>query len=76
MLPKEINNKTAKPGSVVDYDGRLDKFCYGQAKLLDGMDWPFYALIGAAMLKADTRNLANLRTAFPRVYEDLANFHK
>lgn len=36
-----------------------------------GADPPFYAIIMAAMRKADTQNLAKLRRAFPDVYQDL-----
>lgn len=38
-------------------------------------DWPFYALIMAAMRKADTFNGARLRAAFPDVAEDLEARH-
>lgn len=34
-------------------------------------DWPFYALIMAAMREADSGNLLLLRNAWPEVYADL-----
>ena len=34
-------------------------------------DPPFYALIMAAMSKADTNNLAKLRAAFPETWDEL-----
>lgn len=34
-------------------------------------DPPFYALIQAAMRKADTDNLEKLRAAFPEIWEEL-----
>ena len=40
------------------------------AELLRG-DPPFYALIMAAMRKADTRNVELLRSSWPDVWEDL-----
>lgn len=42
--------------------------------LLD--DPPFYALIQAAMRKADTDNLEKLKKAFPEIWEELeARYH-
>jgi hypothetical protein len=35
-------------------------------------DPPFYSLVMAALRKADTRNLALLRQAFPEVVDELA----
>lgn len=40
------------------------------SRKLAAMDWPFYALIMAAMRKADTDNLERLRAAFPRVWSE------
>lgn len=34
-------------------------------------DEPFYALIMAAMLRADTDNTTALRTAFPQLYREV-----
>lgn len=34
-------------------------------------EYPFYAIIQAAMRQADTDNLTKLRTAFPDVYREL-----
>lgn len=39
-------------------------------------DEPFYALIMAAMRKADTENTSKLRAAWPEVYDELfARYH-
>lgn len=39
-------------------------------------DYPFYALIQAAMRKADTDNTERLKSAFPQVYDELvARYH-
>jgi hypothetical protein len=44
---------------------------YRVALELHAHDKPFYALIMAAMLKADTQNTAKLRHAFPDTWEEL-----
>lgn len=36
-------------------------------------DYPFYAIIMAAMRGADTLNLSRLQNLFPEVYEELRN---
>jgi len=38
---------------------------------LGKQDYPFYALIMAAMRRADTDNLAALMASFPEVWEEL-----
>ena len=40
-------------------------------QLLAQRDWPFYALIMAAMRKADSDNATRLREAFPWTYDEL-----
>ena len=43
---------------------------------IDRHDYPFYALIMAAMRKADTNNLELLRDAWPAVWYELdARYH-
>lgn len=44
-------------------------YCRSQDIILD--NWPFYALIMAAMRQADTDNLALLREAFPETCAEL-----
>lgn len=39
-------------------------------------DYPFYALIQAAMRQADTDNLARLQLAFPVVFEELRSRYR
>lgn len=38
---------------------------------LESMDMPFYALIQAAMRKADSTNIWRLRRCWPEVYNEL-----
>lgn len=44
---------------------------YEASKSLSKSDPPFYALIMAAMLKADSQNIILLRAAWPEVWEEL-----
>ncbi len=44
---------------------------YEASKSLSQSDPPFYALIMAAMRKADSQNLGLLRTGWPEVWEEL-----
>ena len=44
---------------------------YQEAKMLEEKDTPFYALIMAAMRRADTDNLVKLRNAFPETWKEL-----
>lgn len=39
-------------------------------------DNPFYALIMAAMLKADSRNIFKLRQMFPETWQELSDRYK
>jgi hypothetical protein len=49
---------------------------YRQSASLIRYDPPFYALIMAAMRKADTDNTKKLRAAWPEVWEELyARYH-
>jgi hypothetical protein len=47
-------------------------FDYKTSQHLAMADYPFYALIMAAMRKADGENLAKLRAAWPKVWAELA----
>lgn len=49
----------------------MSRHDYQQALNLKSSDTPFYTLIMAAMMRADTANLDQLRRAFPGVYEEL-----
>lgn len=44
---------------------------YVVGRLIDAEDYPFYALIQAAMRKADSENALKLLAAFPDVYREL-----
>jgi hypothetical protein len=44
---------------------------YEVSKLISSHDYPFYALIMAAMRQADTDNAESLRKAFPDVRAEL-----
>lgn len=49
----------------------MSLFDYEVSKKLTLQDPPFYALIMAAMRRADSTNLESLRRAFPAVYAEL-----
>lgn len=49
----------------------MSHFDYQHALNLKNADTPFYALIMAAMMRADLTNLDQLRRAYPAVYEEL-----
>ncbi|MFA5608326.1 MAG: hypothetical protein WDA07_14305 [Leucobacter sp.] len=49
----------------------MSLYDYRAANEIAKADPPFYALIMAAMRKADTFNLARLRAAFPDVYAEV-----
>jgi hypothetical protein len=53
----------------------LDEYAYKQAKMLAQLDPPFYALIAAAMMKADSENFTKLTRAWPEVFADLDYFY-
>lgn len=44
---------------------------YHASRELEVEDVPFYALVMAAMRKADTENLEKLRAAWPEVWDEL-----
>jgi hypothetical protein len=46
-------------------------FDYKASQYIASQDFPFYALIMAAMRQADTENAGKLRAAFPEVYNEL-----
>lgn len=47
------------------------RFEYEVARGLEAEDTPFFALIQAAMRRADTFNLIKLQDAFPGVWEEM-----
>lgn len=49
----------------------MSLYDYRKALELAAEDPPFYSLIMAAMMKADTRNTVLLREAFPEVWMEL-----
>lgn len=51
------------------------EFEYQQALQIRRNDPPFYAIIMAAMLKADTINLKLLKALYPAVYEELERLY-
>lgn len=48
----------------------MSLYDYWAAEKIIAADPPFYALIMAAVHKADTLNMARLREAFPEVYAE------
>lgn len=54
----------------------MSRHDYEVSREIAARDYPFYALIMAAIRQADTRNAAALRRAFPLTYDELeARFH-
>ena len=51
----------------------MSLYDYRESQALAAQDVPFYALIMAAMRRADTDNLVRLRNAFPDVHDELTN---
>lgn len=49
----------------------MSLFDYRKAQELAKADIPFYALIMAAMRKADSTNLAMLRSMYPEIYREV-----
>lgn len=49
----------------------MSLYDYQRSSELELADEPFYALIQAAIRRADTDNLARLRDAFPETYNEL-----
>lgn len=49
----------------------MSRYDYEASKRIAAADWPFYALVMAAMRQADTENLAKLRAAWPEVWAEL-----
>lgn len=49
----------------------MSKFDYDRAIAHDRADEPFYGLIMGAMLRADTANIAKLRSAWPEIHHEL-----
>ena len=44
---------------------------YRTGQRIEAQDYPFYALIQAAMRQADTENQEKLRQVFPRVWNEM-----
>ena len=49
----------------------MSLYDYRESQEIDAKDFGFYALIMAAMRKADTDNTFLLRSAFPKTFEEL-----
>ena len=49
----------------------MSLYHYEASKLIGAEDYPFYALVMAAMRKADTDNLAHLKFCWPNVWQEL-----
>lgn len=54
----------------------MSLYDYKRSQELSANDEPFYALLMAAMRKADTRNTEKFKAAWPEVWEELyARYH-
>jgi hypothetical protein len=61
---------------VQDKEVIMSYYDYKVGLQISAKDYPFYALIQAAMRQADTDNFAKLKEAFPKVWADLdARYH-
>jgi hypothetical protein len=49
---------------------------YYTSMTISAHDYPFYALIAAAMRQADTDNLERLKAAFPGMWESLCEWRE
>ena len=49
----------------------MSLYDYQKSQEIDRQGYPFYALIMAAMRKADSNNLVMLQTMWPTVWKDL-----
>lgn len=49
----------------------MSLYDYETSKRINAEDYPFYALIMAAMRQADTDNSKKLKSAFPDTWEEL-----
>ena len=49
----------------------MSRYDYEVSRQISILDYPFYALIMAAMRQADTNNTGKLKAAWPDVYEEL-----
>lgn len=51
----------------------MSMYDYQISKVIAGQDYPFYALIMAAMRQADTENARLLAAAWPEIYQELTS---
>lgn len=49
----------------------MSLYDYEQSKYIEKMQFPFYAIVMAAMRQADSDNLDRLKEAFPHVWKEL-----
>ena len=49
----------------------MSYYDYKCSQQIAAQDYPFYALVMAAMWQADSDNLEALKAAFPQVYQEL-----
>ena len=54
----------------------MSRYDYEQGKKIAMNEYPFYALIQAAMRQADTDNSMKLQRAFPEVWKELQERYK
>lgn len=51
----------------------MSLYDYKESQVIESKDYPFYALIMAAMRKADSTNQAILQQAYPRLWRELVD---
>lgn len=51
--------------------GAMSLYDYKESQIIEARNYPFYALIMAAIRQADDDNIEKLREAFPEVWDEL-----
>ena len=54
----------------------MSLYDYKMGRHIEGKEYPFYAIIQAAMRQADTDNLEKLKSVFPEVWNELSSRYK
>jgi len=72
LLPRVVNILAPQlEGGRGPRESKMSLFDYRTSIEISAKDYPFYALIMAAMRQADTDNLEKLSRAFPEIYQEL-----
>ncbi len=76
MVPGRGLIRQGRPAlDIEEGELRMPLYDYQMGAKLESLNFPFYALIQAAMRQADTENLEKLRAAWPEVYDELKYYY-